>query len=289
MRVFCQSWLEPVQMEVVMYRRWMLFVLCLSLFGVTGCRSVPTGRKQHVSYAASIQQKEEETVTESYSAFIGSTRIDVAYGESVKDVKIPSKFGYFFCGYFFKDKSGEEVQLYDSCGKCVREWEWDYNVILYAKWFKRNISMNYDGTIAVGKSITFKLDAEITGYSVEGKNAVYSCSGDTVKIKGKSPGLTRCCISIGTRTVMVSVNVKKKPVKVSVGFKKLKLKRYDFYTLHPKVGKEYFCGSYSFSSSNRKVASVSSDGAITARRKGRAVITVSTDNRKTCKIHVKVV
>lgn len=79
------------------------------------------------------------------------------------------------------------------------------------------------------------------------------------------------------------------PTRVRVQKSSVTLNRGKTYTLKPSVSPTGVYTTYTYSSSNTSVASVSSKGKITAKRRGTAVITVRTRNGKrcTCKVTVR--
>lgn len=79
------------------------------------------------------------------------------------------------------------------------------------------------------------------------------------------------------------------PTKVTIKKTKLTLKKGMAYKFSPKVSPAGVYVKYKYTSSNKRVATVSSKGIVTAKAKGTTVITIKTQNGKkvTCKITVK--
>ncbi len=81
------------------------------------------------------------------------------------------------------------------------------------------------------------------------------------------------------------------PTKLSLNAESMALKKGKKFTLQPEVARAdgaETAASYAFFSSNAKVASVSADGVITAKAKGKATISVITHNGLTAEIVIKV-
>ncbi|WP_026524632.1 Ig-like domain-containing protein [Butyrivibrio sp. MB2005] len=111
------------------------------------------------------------------------------------------------------------------------------------------------------------------------------------KIKGVKKGKAVITASWsrgdGTVNVSLTADVKKAPTKVTI--KKTKtLKKGKKYQLTPKVNKGACCNKYTYKSSNKKIAKVSSSGVVTAKKKGTAVITVKAYNGVSTVITIKV-
>ncbi|SEL81513.1 Ig-like domain (group 2) [Butyrivibrio sp. ob235] len=101
------------------------------------------------------------------------------------------------------------------------------------------------------------------------------------KIKGIKKGKATVTASWdrggGVVNVVLTANIKKAPSKVKLAKKKT-LKKGKTYQLNPKVNKGSHCEKYKYKSSNKKIAKVSSTGLVTARKKGKAIITVKAYN-----------
>lgn len=85
-----------------------------------------------------------------------------------------------------------------------------------------------------------------------------------------------------------TVTVKKAPKKLSLNAKKKTLKRGKTFRIKVKFPKKTWSNKITYQSGKKKVASVSPDGVVTAKKKGTAVITVKTFNGKKAKLTVKV-
>ena len=125
---------------------------------------------------------------------------------------------------------------------------------------------------------------EIT-YTVEDK-AVASLSGG--KLKGVAKGET----VVVARTyngleATCPVQVVAAPKKVTLPTKTLSIGVKEEVVLRPDVGDS--ASTYTYSSSNKKIATVTSEGVVRGVKKGSTTITVKTYNKKKVKLKVKVV
>ncbi|WP_044913038.1 Ig-like domain-containing protein [Butyrivibrio sp. WCE2006] len=130
-------------------------------------------------------------------------------------------------------------------------------------------------------------NAESLRFSSSKKTIV---KGGNVKLSAKKRG--RATVSAlwqrgnGAVNIAIDVTVKKAPSKVKLGKKKLTLKKGTTYQLNPRVNTA--CSTYTYKSSNNKIAKVSKNGLITAKKKGTVTITVTTYNKVSKTITVKV-
>ena len=89
----------------------------------------------------------------------------------------------------------------------------------------------------------------------------------------------------------ITLNVQNKKVttkKVKLSTKKLTLKKGEKYTLKPVVTPITTQDKTKFKTSNKKVATVSSKGVITAKKAGKVTITVTSGKKKVkCTVTVK--
>jgi alpha-amylase len=115
---------------------------------------------------------------------------------------------------------------------------------------------------------------------VDANGVVTAKKAGTAKItvKTKSGKQTVCKVTVPANVKKIKLNKKKLTLKVK---KSYRLKA----TLKPSGIKD----TLTWKSSNKKVASVDKNGKIKAKKKGKAVITVTTSNGKkaTCKVTVK--
>ncbi len=78
------------------------------------------------------------------------------------------------------------------------------------------------------------------------------------------------------------------PSSVRVNRSLVTLKKHDSYTINPVINPSGVYVKYTFSSSNKQVATVDSKGKITAKRTGKTTIVVQTHNGKKCSVRVVV-
>lgn len=111
----------------------------------------------------------------------------------------------------------------------------------------------------------------------------------TGKITAKATGTAVITASTGSGCeTSITVKVKKAPSKVKLSLATKTLKKGKSYTLKTSFPSGSYSNKLTFSSSQKSVASVSKTGKITAKKKGKATITVTTFNKKTATIKVTV-
>lgn len=149
-------------------------------------------------------------------------------------------------------------------------------------------------TISKGKSVSLK-------FSIQPENSTdiiswVSSNTDiaTVSDKGKikAVNIGKCVITAVTESGIskrVNLTVKKEAGKISLNKSKVYLVKGKTLKLEYKLPSDTFTSKVTWSSSNKKVAAVSSTGKITAKKVGSAVITVKTASGKksVCKIYVR--
>lgn len=147
--------------------------------------------------------------------------------------------------------------------------------------------------LAVGKSTTLKpIVTPITSSqkpvfkSLNKKVATVNSKG---KVTAKAAGKATILITAGKQSVKVTVTVPKPALKAIKNIPKSKtLKKGQSFTLYPKKSPSGAAAKFTYSSSNRTVATVSSNGKIKAKKKGTAVITVKSGKiTASCKVKVK--
>lgn len=105
--------------------------------------------------------------------------------------------------------------------------------------------------------------------------------------KGKAVITASWAKDSGTVDVNFTADVKKAPKKVTLKKKKT-LKKGKTYQLKPKVNKGAYTTKFTYKSSNKKIAKVSSTGVVTAKRKGIVTITAKAHNGVSATITIKV-
>ena len=152
-------------------------------------------------------------------------------------------------------------------------------------------------TMKVGEKLT--LTPELSPASATAKLTWTSSDKKVVKVskKGEIKALKK-----GTATVSVKTdNGKKAEIKITVKAKtvspqkitlkegrKLTMKVGEKLTLTPKLTPSSATAELTWSTSNKKIVTVSGKGVIKAVKKGKATVTVTTDNGKTAEIKITV-
>ena len=108
-------------------------------------------------------------------------------------------------------------------------------------------------------------------------------------IVAKTPGTARITAKSGKKSVTITVTVKKAVPTAITGIPAAKtLKKGKSFTLKPVLEPAGVTAKLTYTTSNRKVAVVTSKGKVTAKGKGSAVITVKTGKLiKKCRVTVK--
>lgn len=142
-------------------------------------------------------------------------------------------------------------------------------------------------TLGVNENVTVKSDT-ISSCKTDDDTIATVLSNGTIIAK-KVGKTTITVIDKNNNTMKIIVTVKKAPKKVSANFKNKKMKVGKKVTLKAKFAAGYYSNKITFTSSNKKVATVTSKGIIKAKKKGTCKITMKTYNGKkvTVKITVK--
>ena len=154
---------------------------------------------------------------------------------------------------------------------------------------KKSIALKKGGKIKLS-TIVSPLNSTDSVTFTSSKPKVAKVSGSGV-VKAKKPGKAKITIrTTSGKMVTVTVKVTKKAVKatkVSVK-KKIKIKKGTVRFLSYKVNPKNSTDKMKWKSSKKGVVSVDNNGKITAKKKGKAVITVKIGNKKaSCKVTVK--
>ena len=110
------------------------------------------------------------------------------------------------------------------------------------------------------------------------------------KITGKKRGICKITVSASNgKKAVVKVTVKKKPGKITLNARNKTLKAGKKFKIKVRLLKGTASQTLTYVSNKQAIADVSSEGKVTAKKKGYAVITVKTYNGKkaSLKIHVK--
>lgn len=134
-------------------------------------------------------------------------------------------------------------------------------------------------------------------YNVSPKNTEVTFTSSnkniaTVDKNGKVTANKKGTVTITAKTsngmtAKMKITVKKAPKSIRLNAKSKTLKKNKTFILKPKLSSGS-AGKITYSSSNKKVATVSSSGKIVAKKKGITYITAKTYNGKTAKIKIKV-
>lgn len=149
-------------------------------------------------------------------------------------------------------------------------------------------------TIGVKESLTLK--PEVLPVNATNKSVTYSSSNKKVatvsgsgKVTGKKAGTAFITIKAANGIKKtVKITVKKAPKKVSFSKKSLTLKLKKSKKLKIKFSKGTASYKITWKSSKKKIVSVSNNGTVRALKKGKAVITATTYNKKKAKITITV-
>ncbi len=148
-------------------------------------------------------------------------------------------------------------------------------------------------SLTVGKNTTIKpvitpltSQSGVTYKSTNKKVVQVSSKG---VVKGVSAGTAKIRVQSGSKKFDIKVTVKRPAVTAIKNVpKKGKLKAGKSYTLKPKLYPAGSTGKLTYTSSNKKVATVNKNGKITAKKKGTATIMVSVGKIKvSCIVTVK--
>lgn len=195
-------------------------------------------------------------------------------------------------------ETGKRVQQCSVCGKIVAEETVSKlapKVTLSVKAGK-TLPLKVKQSYAVKASDMAKGDKVVSWTSSNKKIVTVSASG---KLKGKKAGTAKITAKLASGySVWFKVKVQKANVKTTslkviskatgkAAAKKVNLKRKAKLTLSAVVAPVTSKEKVTFASSNKKVATVTSKGVITAKKKGTAVITVKS-GKKSVKIKVSV-
>ncbi len=144
-------------------------------------------------------------------------------------------------------------------------------------------------TIGVKEALTLKVTGATSKISYKSSNKKVATVGSKGKVTGKKTG--KATITAATakgKKITCTITVKKAPKKVTLNKKKVTLTKGKTFKIKVKLPKNTASYKKTYKSSNKKVATVSKSGTIKAVKKGKAVITVKTFNKKTAKIQITV-
>ncbi len=99
----------------------------------------------------------------------------------------------------------------------------------------------------------------------------------------KAGTATITATAVGGAKATCQVTVKDVPNKVTLKKKSVKLKKKKTYQIKPGIPKDTVCSTFKYKSNKPKIASVSKEGLVTAKKKGTAKITVTAGNNSKAK------
>lgn len=152
---------------------------------------------------------------------------------------------------------------------------------------KTTLTVGLKQTVSAPK-VTYQNGDKIRSWKSSNKSVVTVNSKG--KITGKKAGTARITVTLKSgKKATLKVTVKKiSTTKMKINKKSLTLKKGKTYTLKTSVTPKNSQDKLTFKSSNKKVATVSSKGKITAKKKGTAKITVQSGAKKVvCTVKVK--
>lgn len=171
---------------------------------------------------------------------------------------------------------------------------------------KSNLDAAVKGLVVLKASSTKKVTLGLgETYSVKTKNCTYLSSDanvatvdakGTVKAKKVGTVVVKAIPSTGNKAKVFNITIKKAPNKISkvtfnkkaVKKNKVTLKKGKKGTFKVTLPKGTASNKITYTSSKKKVATVSKSGVVKAKKKGTTTITIKTFNKKTKKIKVTV-
>lgn len=148
-------------------------------------------------------------------------------------------------------------------------------------------------TLGVGES--FQLETSVVPENASDKAITFESSDDNIIVSetglvtANKIGSSNITVkSSNGKYVVVQVNVKKAPNKITLNAQKKTLKIGKSFQIKVSLPKDTASNKITYSSDKMSVASVSFAGKVTAKKKGAATITVKTFNGKTAKLKITV-
>lgn len=143
-------------------------------------------------------------------------------------------------------------------------------------------------TVGVQEKVTIKL-SQGTAKSFQSKNEKIATVNTNGVVTAKKSGKVKIIVKDkDNNKVTCTIIVKKAPKVVCASFSKKTVKVKKTINIQPVFKKGYYSNKIVYTSSNNKIATVSSKGIVTAKKKGTAVITLKTYNNKKAKVIITV-
>ncbi len=147
--------------------------------------------------------------------------------------------------------------------------------------------------LVMGIDEKYQIKAKVVPANAKNQNLEYIVYGDCItvtktgKIKALNPGKAKVLVeAFNGKVAVIDVIVKRAPNKITLNKRSKVLKKGKTFQIKAKFPKNTASANLTYQSSNKKVAKVTAEGKVKARRKGRTVITVKTYNGKKAKITI---
>lgn len=152
------------------------------------------------------------------------------------------------------------------------------------------VNMYSKQKLDLGATLVDKYGNECEGaidYESDSPKQVSVSASGVVTVKTSGTGSATITLCAGSLKKEVIVNVCAVPSKVTLDETKVELLRGDTYQIEPIIGEDR-ATVFTYKSSKSSVASVDKNGLLTAKGEGTATITITTHNKKSVKLTVKV-
>ena len=152
---------------------------------------------------------------------------------------------------------------------------------------KKTATMGEKGSLALTATVSPSNanDKKVTWKSSKTSLATVSSRG---VVKAKKAGKVKITAKADGKSATCTITIKKAPTKITVKKPSVTIKRKKTYKIKYTLKPSGAMNKVTYSSNKKSVATVSKSGVIKGVKKGTAVITVKTYNKKTAKIKVRV-
>lgn len=214
----------------------------------------------------------------------------VCCGDSVGELPVPTRKGYYFLGWFTKTKA-KGTQY-------TAETEMpEKDITLYAGWKKKSgyatsVSLDVKSiTLGVGQSqnltATLTPIATLDTLSWTSSNTKVATVSSTGKVTAKGAGTATITVKTTKgKTASVKITVKKAVTKLTASYSSRTIKANQ--TVKATIKANGYAGTLKWTSSNPSVVTVDQNGNITGVKAGKATVTVKAYNGITTKITIVV-